>query len=188
MTKIIHHNGLGFVIIPKCGGSSIKTAMRDGMGLQPNGGIHVDKRLNITNSVADLFTAAFIRHPLDRLVSAWANKIHSESYMERRLGKHGFRLNMPFDEFVRHVEGHCWDAHIQPQCKFLPVGTNLVARFERMAEVWPEIQAKFPWLPDLPHENKTEHAPWESMYTPETREIAERIYQQDLELWHSLSA
>lgn len=188
MTKIIHHDGLGFVVIPKAGGSSIKTAIRDAMGLDQVVGIHADPRLNFTNSPEGLFTVAFIRNPFDRLVSAWADKIHSPSYIERRLGKHGFRLNMPFDEFVRHVDGHCFDAHIQPQKKFLPVSVDLIARFERMADVWPKLQSRFSWLPDLPHKNRSERGRWEDMYTPELLQIVERVYAEDIALWRSLSA
>jgi len=186
--KVIHHGGLGFIIIPKAGGSSIKTAIRDGMGLEPNGGIHADKRLPITNTTSGLHSVAFIRHPLDRLVSAWANKIHSKRYVDSHLAAYGFRLGMPFDEFVRHAAGHHTDSHMAPQVKFLAEPVDRIERFERMGEVWKDLQQRFEWLPDLPHANKTEHAPWSEMYTPETRAIAERIYSEDLALWHSLSA
>ena len=158
------------------------------MGLSDDFGIHADKRLNYTSDTDGLFIVAFIRDPFERLVSAWANKIHSKRYMESHLHRHSFTLGMPFDDFVRHLDGHCFDAHFQPQQNFLPERVDMLARLEDALAVWPEIQARFPWLPDMPHKNTTDHKPAAEMFTPETQAIAERLYRDDIELWHSLSA
>jgi len=186
--NILHHNGLGFVIIPKCGGTSIKCAVREGMGLDASQRIHADDRLKYTFSPEGLELVAFIRNPFDRIVSAYTNKIVDDNGAGfERLKKLGFRKDMTFPQFVAHLPGKLrHEGHITTQCRYLPKANTRLYRFEDMSSAWDEIRAQHDWLPVLPHKNRSSKSDWQSYYTPEAERLIAELYQKDIALWHSL--
>lgn len=134
------------------------------------------------------FVAGFVRHPLDRLVSAWADKT-SEDNSTGRLRDLGFYEGMPFGEFVYHAhedDRYEEDLHLQPQSRYIwhqrRFCFDFVGRFERLEEDWNWLSMIFK-LPALPIENKSNRTPWQDYYDRETIDLAYKMYGCDLDMF-----
>lgn len=143
------------------------------------------------NMPPSVFRFTFVRHPLDRLVSCWADMIRQAPPDDTLTINPYLRvwLGAPFGEFARQALArppYQMNMHFRPQCMqlFSRHGQFLVDhvyQFEKLQEGWGELQRRFDGLPDLSHERKSEHEPWQSYYDDELRQLAARVYRQDLE-------
>lgn len=131
------------------------------------------------------YVAAFVRHPLDRLVSAWANKC-APGGISQTLRSERFREGMSFLRFVRHAtRAHRWerDHHLRPQSQFfLPDQVDFLGRYETLAEDWSRLAAEF-GLGELPHKNRSEHKEWRAHYCEEALDLALSVYREDIQVF-----
>jgi hypothetical protein len=205
VTWDLREHGLVFVQVPKVATTSMRAALAAFVaGAHEVDPDQVDARdayvgeryeLNaypaeIRRISRDRFTFAFVRNPLERLYSAYVNKVedpvtHADVHL---FDRHGISQGMSWPEFVRSVtalsDDRC-DLHLRSQHHFIMDRGGLVVRFvghfERLEDDWKALMDRF-GLPELPKRNVSSHAPYAEAYTPElARAVAER-YRRDIEL------
>lgn len=143
---------MNFVSIPKVASTSIGSVLgHDGMPRRA--------------STLPRPRFAFVRHPLDRLVSMWSFASQPE-FLPLMGG-----APLTFDEFIR---ANIVNELTRPQTHWLDAPVDFIGRFERLHDDWRRISDT-----PLPHLNGTDHADWRSYYTPETLEIACERYTDD---------
>lgn len=196
--------GLVFVHVPKTGTRSMRAALAEAAlrddpsvvdRLVPTAVERFERRAShetIRELGEELLTFAFVRHPLDRLHSAWKDKIRNRTDESRNLfAEHGLTLDATFDEFVRVVSGipdEVADSHVRSQTSLLCDAHGLVVdhlgRFETLSQDWKRLTLPPHGVPDLPHRNSSgpsDGVPsWTAVYTPETWELAVSRYADDL--------
>jgi hypothetical protein len=188
---------MGFVPTPKVANRSMKVAIASHVGMPMTTDVH-HLPWNFTPLALlkdnDYFRFGFVRNPLDRLLSCYAQKI---VYYQRELGmapllwRYGktFHADMTFEEFVKavaNIPDRISDIHFRSQHTFLyhrgELMVDFVGHFETLKQDWAYIQDKT-GLPALPHQNKSRHADYRDSYTPELAAIAARRYARDIELF-----
>jgi len=188
---------LCFVPTPNVANRSMKLAIASHIGLQWQGDIHhapwqFTALALMRNN--DYFRFGFVRNPLDRLLSCYAQKI---VYYERELGmpsllwRYGdsFNKDMSFAEFVvavSRIPDRISDIHFRSQHTFFYHRKNLmvdfVGHFEQLEQDWNFLRDKL-GLPELPHQNRSNHINYREAYEPELAAIAARRYAKDIELF-----
>ena len=183
-----------YYAVAKAGLSSIRKALNVTYRKHYSFGNEHDEPARINRRLAwelrsECRSFAFVRNPFDRLISAWANKV--QALQGRTPLSHNF-CRMPtdtsFPDFVRII---CTetpqdkvDQHTISQSFVLYGYGNLLpdflGRFENFAEDWKKVQAMWPVLPDLTHENASHHKHYRDVFTPEMRDMAARYYADDL--------
>ena len=114
---------------------------------------------------------AVIRHPFNRMVSAW---------------RYGWR-DKPWETFVGHVlQDPTWDIHTTPQVSWLSVGNNfvpnVVVTLETLDRHWVTLRDEhMPWLTSVP-QKKNASPPLDAPPRASRSEI-ETAYAEDLNLW-----
>lgn len=205
VTWDLRDHGLVFVQIPKVATTSMRAAlaaMVDGDSKVVPSEIDrrdedVVARYQLNAYPAEIrrldrlrFTFAFVRNPLDRLLSAYVNKVESpEDPSVDLFSRHGISVGDSFPDFVRAVarlnDDRC-DIHLRSQHRFVCDRNGLVVsfigRYETLERDWATLSARF-GLPELPQRNVTEHAPYQSAYTPELARIAADRYRRDIEFF-----
>lgn len=196
--------GLCFVHIPKVAMSSIRGALAAHAAGVPE--VDVARARSLVRSVAhryvreaypaeiaelsrSCFTFAFVRNPLDRLVSAYTNKMSSDVEIDKSLFENlGLPLDVSFEDFVRTVAEapEDRDGHVRSQHTFIydrrgPI-VDFVGRFERLQSDWQALMGRL-GLPPLPHRNRSAHAGAEATYTPALARVAAERYARDIELF-----
>ena len=198
VTWDLRDHGLVFVQIPKVA----TTSMRAALAAHVMGEAEVDvdavaRRYELNAYPAELrklsrdrFSFAFVRNPLERLHSAFVNKVADPLDPSINLfERHGISLDMPFPDFVRAVvrlpENRC-DLHLRSQHRFITdrQGTvvDFVGRFERLEEDWDQLRARF-GLPALPQRNVSSRSPYVDAYTPDLARLVADRYCRDIELF-----
>ena len=196
-TILIPELKLGFVPTPKVANRSMKIVIASHIGMQYRGDIHhapwqfTPLALLRDN---DYFRFGFVRNPLDRLLSCYAQKIvfyAREMGMPSLLWRYGntFDKDMSFAEFVNAVADipdRIADIHFRSQHTFFyhrgRLMVDFVGHFERLDEDWSVVREKT-GLPELPHHNKSRHVDYREAYTPELAAIAAERYKKDIELF-----
>lgn len=184
------------VHVPKTGTSSIATAMgashfrekpRKGTKVMTFGHISIREL-----GLLDHYKAAFVREPLDRMVSLY-------HWMKSLPSNRGESISdMPFTDFVHfiydtklppvgkyHVKRH----HIaNPQTEWIvDAEPDFIGRFERLQEDYEKLCSIVGIESQkLPHEKKSERERCENYYTKETKEMVYEMYNSDYELIKSL--
>ncbi len=186
-----------YVPVPKVANRSIKAVLADAAGLPFAEGQESDFEtvpLTAVPRLTDYFRFTFVRHPLDRLVSCYAQKIvlyARQLQMPLLFWRYGRRFwpEMGFAEFVTAVaaipDGRA-DRHFRSQHTFVyregKSIVDFVGRFEQLASDWAVVQQQTGWGP-LPHFNPSPHKPFAEMYTPALAQLAAARYRQDMELF-----
>jgi hypothetical protein len=182
-----------FIHVPKCAGTSVKTALRScGFDL-----------LRLDDQMDDVYSGfykhgtaarmhrhlerdfwqrslkfAVCRNPYDRLVSGW-------HFVRAKLN-----VAVPFDYFARHLKtyrGYFIDWHcVMPQRQHLlidglPVADH-ICRFEHLDQDFEVIRRRL-GRPDLrlSHLNPTAHEPYRAHYTRQLQEIVFEHFAVDFE-------
>lgn len=149
----------------------------------------------------EFLIVAFVRHPLDRLVSFWRGFVAAGS-VSPIWEAHGVKSGMPFDAFARTVCGE-WDSdadvHWMSQARLLSchIGHLLpdwIGRHETLAESWAEIapqlnQRGLAVPSELPHLNRSSRKhddprPWSDYYDHDICCLVRERYAADLETWY----
>jgi hypothetical protein len=186
-----------FVPTPKVANRSMKIAIASHLGLQWQGDIHHAPWQFTPLSLMrdnDYFRFGFVRNPLDRLLSCYAQKI---VYYQRELGmypllwRYGktFNKDMSFPEFVEavcQIPDRISDIHFRSQHSFFyhrkKLMVDFVGHFEQIEKDWAFLREKY-GLPELPHQNRSSHVDYREAYTPELAAIAAKRYAKDIELF-----
>jgi len=177
-----------YLEVCKAACSSIKAALltADGVEIKNDGFVHSNfyfaDHSRMTLHPRHVFT--FVRDPLDRLLSAFRQKIRTG------LGK---RLNCPLEKNATADEWVVWvtsqppdiaNKHWRPQTIVINNQAErwgrpqFIGKFESLDRDWKRLQQKT-GLPDLPHLNPTPREPME-LSQPST-EAVQRYYAADYE-------
>lgn len=155
--------GLALHVIAKCAGSTIKVAFLEGVGVErPDDGPHWNPALNRCNpnECPDLYCAAFVRDPVARTVSCWADKIARDKGTGTKglLRTGAYRVGMRLDEFVEALPPvRDRDVHTRAQHLFLSDRMDFMGRVENLQKDWQRLRRRFMWLPQrLGRYNTTE--------------------------------
>ena len=170
--------GLRVHLIPKVAHSALSYSIRD-------------KQLYRTSPEEDSEDTRFmvVRHPLDRIVSAWSffcKERHHAPFNEG-MAKLGYSRTMSFSEFLDHLlEHHDKNVHTMKQIKFTGgQDIHILIPIEKLNEKWPELVEAYglsPFQNSLA--NSSQHEDWMSYYTPEQRVQTEEVFQEDLNLYN----
>lgn len=119
---------------------------------------------------------AVIRHPCDRLVSAYFNTSPTRNVDHLKDGG--------FAEFVIDSVkcGDRDDARIRPQYINLNLDDIQLIDFDNIGQAFSEIGIKLDKL------NSSIHDPWQKYYTDELIEIVKKRYSQDFDLYDKVKA
>ncbi|MEL6363486.1 MAG: sulfotransferase family 2 domain-containing protein [Pseudomonadota bacterium] len=167
-----------FIHIPKTGGSSIRQGLWEGRYDGPEFG-------RVPDDWAGLFSFAFVRHPIDRLVSAWSDFRQLRRYdgdlsafmdvvEDETIIFDERRSNTP--ERIRH--------HAIPQTHPFNclAAAEFIGRHERYTEDVACILEKLELhAQDLPEERKTDRGHWREHAGSDIVRRAERYYAKDFE-------
>lgn len=186
-----------YVPVPKAANRSIRAALAATAGLPFADGQEPGFEtapLTAVPAMTDYFRFTFVRHPLDRLVSCYAQKIvlyARQLQMPLLFWRYGRRFwpEMSFAEFVTAVAAipdSRADRHFRSQHTFVyhegkPI-VDFVGRFEQLAPDWAQVQQQT-GLGRLPHFNPSPHKPFAQMYTPALAQLAAERYRQDMALF-----
>ncbi len=125
-----------------------------------------------------------VRHPLDRLVSAYCHFC-----LGAQLGiiGMGIRKGMSFGDFLHiALRNPYGDKHLTPQFMFAgPRKFDRLCRLENLSKEWIELRKMFPLLRPIQVRNKSHHDPWPGFYTSVQRTAAELAYAADMALFES---
>ena len=108
---------------------------------------------------------AFVRHPLDRLVSAWVYAAKKGTLAKGAMTAEGLRKFLASEHMV-----------ILPMGFYLDDDVDFLGRFERLHEDWKVISD----IP-LPHLNVGERGPWQQHFDAEMLKIAVDYYRADFD-------
>jgi len=195
--------GFGYIQIPKVATRSILRSLgrlpvretgENFDDFESRHSAHVDHGMIRRRVDEGLFVFAFVRDPLERLYSAWNNKVNRPEDSRNRniFSCHGMYDRMPFDAFVRRVcelEDREIDRHLRSQCWFLCDEQGLipswVERLERFADDWQALQQTFPALPPVPHLNSTAatRIDHRDALDPELARMVVERYRRDYEVF-----
>lgn len=206
-----------YFVVQKTGCSSVKRALAPLFGLDaPDGPTEVDRVMAVHDAfggspyqiphrellrrlrdgrLEDHLLFAFVRHPLDRLVSCYLQKLSDDG--AQGLNRHEFagqRLfkGMPFADFARavcRVPDRVADAHFRSQYLTTHDGegrllADHVGRFEYLARDFGEISRRLGLPAGLPHLFRSDgREDFASYYDAETRRMVENRYARDLALF-----
>lgn len=127
-----------------------------------------------------------VRHPLDRLVSAWSHFL-AEPGASNELTLAGYPPGCSFDAFLGQVlQRHDDEPHTRMQWQAAgPWPIEDLVRLEALPEAWERLRHRHSHLPldPLPQRNASRHGPWADYYSPTTRQAAEHVFAADLYLW-----
>lgn len=128
-----------------------------------------------------------VRHPLDRIVSAWAFFCNTDdsNRLHPNLKALGYAMRMPFHEFLEICLQHYQeDHHTQKQIDHAgPHDIDFPCPLHRIHEGWAVLMEMCPVLIPLEHLHKSERKNWESYYDPDQRIRAEQEFSEDLALY-----
>jgi hypothetical protein len=182
-----------FVHVPKNGGTSIRQALLRSFGSEYFGTAGAknphcrarDYREVLGHDVwSSAFRFAVVRHPLDRLVSAWAyafTPAFEGVAGFRRWVEAGFPLHDRYH--LRLSSGRRVWMHA-PQVEWVGVGhmdVDLLIRFEALDQGWAAVASRIGADPQLGHDNRSERLDTSEYYDTQTRRLAVARYAADFE-------
>lgn len=162
--------------IPKTGGSTIRRGIWDGRYEGPAFGI-------IPQEWAGFFKFAFVRHPLDRLVSAWADFSQLRSFH----GSIDDFIEIVVDDSIIYDERRSTQAekirhHTIPQTHPFNclAGADFLGRYETYLEDLDAILKRVGMTPPPPPQmRKTRHEPWNAYLQGDALKRAVEYFEED---------
>jgi hypothetical protein len=178
--------GYGYVNVPKAACTSIQTAISSHRNVAIAASPRTCGVLRIVK-LQHLHWFTVVRHPCDRLVSLWADYL-TPPYPRESLAANpelSHFVGWSFGSFARAIARHDprrTNAHYAPQTDLLHYNSQPLAaqvlRFESLSDDWAELSDRF-GIPALPHLRKSDHLPWQEMYTPELAQMVRHRYADD---------
>ena len=193
VTWDLRDHGLVFVQIPKVATTSMRAALAAHVG---HDDAWVGSRYELNAYPAEIrklsrerFSFAFVRNPLERLHSAYVNKVAEPIEAVPLFERHGISVDMSFPEFVKRLvqlPENRVDLHLRSQYRSITdrngIVVDFVGRFERLTEDWDVLRERF-GLPELPLRNVSSRSEYEAVYTPEIARLVADRYSRDIELF-----
>ncbi len=131
----------------------------------------------------DYFAFAFVRHPVDRFVSAWRNKVVNANYFGFDEAEHARMQELAaFVEYAESLDLDVADRHLAPQTRLIDLTrVDHLGRLENFAEDAGAVCGRL-GLPtgDLPRKNTTGAA--DSDLDPGVRRRVAALYRRDLQI------
>lgn len=179
-----------FIHLPKTAGTSVSLQL----GLSMSRHIPAEEyRITNPKKFETYFKFAFVRNPLDRLVSSYA--FLRQGGMNADDARFAQRKILQFDSFHHFLtEGFSNDqetrewVHFRQQKDFVcdAEGRNLMdftGRFEQIEEDYAKVADLLGKPKDLPMSNKSVRGDYREFYSPATIEIVRHYYAEDLEIF-----
>lgn len=183
--------GVEYILVEKAACTAIKAALLDTDNLGCEDDVHAHVHPAWTQVHGDWrprLTFTCVRHPLDRLVSAYESKLKTGD-AAKLLGACELPQDAPFAQWVEWV---CMQAAEQVDPHWAPQTTVLQARggvpqftlrFEKLRDQWLQLRTAFGLAP-LERRNVTRfRGPWQSYYDQRSLKLAKRFYAADLARW-----
>jgi hypothetical protein len=181
-----------FVHIPKCAGISVSRSLFGNV----SGAHHTLKKFQIMfgpREFSEYFKFSFARNPWDRLVSAYHFlKKGGLTVCDKKWSDKNLAAYPDFDAFVRNgiqQKKILSFPHFRPQVDYICLaknrsGLDFIGYFENLEKDFAYIceQIKVNTTLQELNRNSSRKRDYRDYYTPETRQIVERIYADDIEL------
>lgn len=134
---------------------------------------------------SDYFKFAFVRHPVDRFMSAWRDKVCDRNYFGFSQEEHERMMNP--EAFVAWVEGldiNSCDEHICAQHVLIDMDhIDMIGKLETLDQDMLRLAEKL-GMPTEELAKKNQSTPRKADLNPQLRSRIERIYKNDLELFY----
>lgn len=194
--------GAAYFPIPKAANTSIRTALLPCFGIDPTSvqNVHQDSRIPkasskaiVRNAGPECYMFTVVRHPAERILSAYRNKIGKEKRWFGHAKALGVLPDATFDEFLErlmYAPRLAIDSHFCPQVDLLyyPLKTRELSIYknEILAAEWPKIanriknssgRAPAAVLESLNQSRKTESP----SFTQFQRRLIEAMFYDDFE-------
>ncbi len=138
-----------------------------------------------TALVEDYFAFAFVRHPVDRFISAWRNKVVDANYFEFDAATHQQMQDLPaFIEYAEGLDLDASDRHIAPQSRLIDLTrVDYLGRLESFSDDVAAVCARLRLPPAaLPRKNSTSFGSPDPVASETRRRIA-NLYQRDHQIF-----
>ncbi len=168
-----------FISIPKTGSNSIHRALNTQMK---------DNHKSIKLIECD-YSFAFLRHPLDRLVSWYFGHQMTSPKLYR----------LPFVEWVAKGCKHHWTkdnlkqfgvSNPLNQYEFIEINgvvqVDFIGKFENLQQDFDKVCKHLGIQTHLPHLLKSEHDKWTKYFDKGLAEYAQKMFARDFELWDTI--
>lgn len=187
--------GLIVMTIPKAAHTSIMEALARSFAPSREGQEDAKKRWRSHGSdyvPPGYLSVGFCRHPVDRFVSCWRDKIAAVDVCRTELAAIGCRPSMSLEEFAALVDGtedRDLDKHLIPQERKLFADGSLrvqhLYRYENLAVSWDDLRHKVRahrgrYLAELPRLNASR--PIAAEVSELTRQFIQEKYSADFAL------
>ena len=190
------NDNLGYVQIPKVASRSIRAALITRFSGQ-NAAAFDKERLgefsevhsehisqqDIRKKTPDAFIFSFVRHPYERILSCYKNKVSGPNIQKNIFECHGVSRNDSFDVFVDkicEIPDSESDRHFRSQSWFLMSGSECIADFvgklESISSDWEVLRQRFD-LPAIPHRNATSKTI--EVISDRNKQLIQRRYSDD---------
>ncbi|MES9899564.1 MAG: sulfotransferase family protein [Sedimenticola sp.] len=187
-----HRYGGIFFHIPKNAGTSINLTLYGSKDTYHTGIFDVMEMFS-AKEFRKGFKFAFVRHPLDRLVSSYHHLKkggwktgHDVDFFK----SHGDVTSQGFSEFVRWLsrENNCYEHVVLiPQHEFICLGNHIMVdylgRFESLEKDFSYISNQLSISQELPKSNVTKHRRYSEYYDDDLIENCKNIYRRDFEIF-----
>lgn len=151
------------------------------------GGVGHEPAYNLCPKAPGYFSWGFVRNPYDRALSTYSGFQQHEgmvqtSYIRRDESFPDFLQRLP--SCMKNPEFNATRPHFWHQTLFLcrstgEVMVDFVGRFENLLSDWAHICQRIGIDVELEHLNRTEHEPWQEVYTPEMLAVINEVYECD---------
>jgi len=178
-----------FIHIPKTAGSSVARAL---FGGESRHAPYSDFQRANPHKFRRYFKFAFVRHPLDRLVSSFHFlRAGGMNEIDRRWAAETLSPFADFREFVvRWIDEDTIGSfvHFRPQAAFVAdergtLQVDFVGRFENLDEDFRTVAQRLGRDITLPLYNQSGHRHYSEYYDAETTAIVRRVYVRDFRLF-----
>lgn len=185
--------GLVAMIAPKAASTAIMEALARSFAPSREGQEGCKKKWRAHGSPyvpSDYLSVGFCRHPVDRFVSCWRDKIATVDVCRTELAAIGCRPGMSLDDFaglVAETEDCDLDKHLIPQGrKFFSDGALRVQelfRYEELSTAWDSFRLQVRahcgrYLAELPRLNASK--PVAVQWSEHSRQLIRERYKHDL--------
>lgn len=189
-----HEKKIAFIHVPKCAGSSINQTLN----LKVHAGTgHAGWKAHANLFKDGYFTFSYVRNPWDRMVSLY------HYFYNMRRGHQWYGQNkklatqistIGFQEFCARLDEfqRCpWSGiHFVPMVNFLQdqkqnINLDFIGKFENLQEDFDKLCDEL-YLPrqSLPHKNKSDHIKYIEYYDKKSKEMVDKKYARDIEIFN----
>lgn len=199
---VFEDHRIAYVPLPKCANSSIRAALLPMVGVTPDSVERIQeyrgfreirlRELSGRPDIKDWYVFCVVRDPYSRFASAYVDKLMTRHEPLRPLRRMGLRTGDSFRRYMKMLEAWPLGAtneHFAAQSALLSEdGGRAGIRFFKLEEIgrgWMEISDEIERrsgirLGGLERRNSSGTGlDWRTLYTPETRRIAEKLAAQD---------